>query len=375
MKICICRIFSEIDRRVCGMKVLKRGIAGVIVLVLIAGGFLLKTYSDAGEFKEIKARFNGNCHTITGVLSSEDIAVDRKSGMAFISSTDRRSLWSNGGRAGRGSIFGLDLNSPDSKLIPFPTGFAREFNPHGIGLWREEDGKLMLFAVNHTREGHFIEIFEKEGDRLIHRESITDPLMHSPNDVAPTGARTFYVTNDHGYTTRFGRMMEEYLPLAKSFVLYFDGNAFKMVAEGLAYANGINLNTDGTAVYVAATVGHEVLVYDRERENGNLTLRHTIGLGTGPDNIDVDEKGDLWIGCHPKLLTFVAYSKDAEKLSPSQVIKVGLQGPGKFNVEEIYLDTGESLSGSSVAAAFEDTLLIGSVFDKKFLRCSLPKAL
>ena len=357
------------------MKVFKGGIAGVIVLVLVAGGFLLKTYYDAGEFKEIKARFNGNCRTITGVLSSEDIAVDRKTGMAFISSADRRSQWSNGGRAGQGAIFGLDLNSPDSNLIPLTADFAKEFNPHGIGLWRKEDGKLLLFAVNHTREGHFVEIFEKEGDKLLHRESISGALMHSPNDVAPTGARTFYVTNDHGYTTELGRMMEEYLQLAKSFILYYDGKAFKRVAEGLAYANGVALSPDGGTVYAAATVGHNILVYERERETGNLTLRHAIDLGTGPDNIDVDEKGNLWIGCHPKLLTFVAYSKDAKKLSPSQVIRVGVQEPGKYSVEEMYLDTGESLSGSSVAAAFEDALLIGSVFDKRFLRCRLPKAL
>ena len=130
------------------MKVRKAGIAGVIVLALIAGGLLVKTYYDAGEFKEIKTRLNGQCRTITGVLSSEDIAVDRTSGMA--------------------------------------------------------------------------------------------------------------------------------------------------------------------------------------------------------------------------------YSKDPEKISPSQVIRVTVREHREYSVEEIYLDTGESLSGSSVAAAFGDTLLIGSVFDKRFLRCQFP---
>ena len=81
--------------------------------------------------------------------------------------------------------------------------------------------------------------------------------MHSPNDVAPTGARTFYVTNDHGYTTELGRMMEEYLQFAKSFILYYDGKAFKRVAEGLAYANGVALSPDRGRVYAAATVGQE----------------------------------------------------------------------------------------------------------------------
>ena len=354
------------------MKFLKVIVIILIVPALIAGGLLFKTYYDAGEFKEIEIRFNGECRLVSGVLSSEDIAIDRKTGMAFISSTDSRNLWSSGKKAGQGAIYGLDLNSPDSNLIHLTADFAKEFNPHGIGLWRGKDGSLLLFAVNHRRDGHFVEIFEKKENRLIHRESISGALMHSPNDVVPTGPRTFYVTNDHGNTTEFGRMIEEYLQLAKGFVLFYDGDAFQIVAEGLAYANGINLSPDGRTVYAAATVGQEVLAYDREKQTGKLTLRDSIGLGTGPDNIDVDETGDLWIGCHPKLLTFVKYSKDPEQLSPSQVLKVVVREPGEYNVEEIYLSNGEALSGSSVAAVYEDILLIGSVFDKGFLRCRVP---
>jgi len=354
------------------MKFLKVIAIILLVLTLIAGGLLLKTYYDAGEFKEIETTYQGKCQRVSGVLSSEDIAIDQETGTAFISSTDWRNLWSSGKKAGQGAIYGLDLNSPNSDLIHLTADFAKEFNPHGIGLWRGKDGILLLFAVNHRRDGHFVEIFEEKGDKLIHRESISGTLMHSPNDVVPTGPRTFYVTNDHGNTTEFGRMIEEYLQLAKGFVLYYNGDSFQVVAKGLAYANGINLSPDGKLLYVAATVGQEVLVYEREKETGKLTPRDTISLGTGPDNIDVDENGDLWIGCHPKLLTFVKYSKDPEQLSPSHVIKVVVAKSGEYNVEEIFLSNGENLSGSSVAAVFEDTLLIGSVFDKAFLRCRLP---
>ena len=71
------------------MKFLKIFVITLAVLALIIGGILLKTYYDAGEFKEIKTSFQGECQTVSGVLSSEDIAIDRKTGMAFISSTDR----------------------------------------------------------------------------------------------------------------------------------------------------------------------------------------------------------------------------------------------------------------------------------------------
>jgi len=84
-----------------------------------------------------------------------------------------------------------------------------------------------------------------------------------------------------------------------------------------------------------------------------------------------NQEGDLWIGCHPKLLTFVKYSKDPNALSPSQVIKVETQASGQYEIKKIYLNNGQPLSGSSVAAVFEDRLLIGSVFDEQFLLCNL----
>jgi arylesterase/paraoxonase len=104
---------------------------------------------------------------------------------------------------------------------------------------------------------------------------------------------------------------------------------------------------------------------------GDLSMRSTIEAGTGVDNIEVDQSGALWIGCHPKLLTFVKYSKNPSMLSPSQVIKVTKRPSGQFDVEDIYLSHGHPLSGSSVAAVFENMLLIGSVFDERFLLCDL----
>jgi len=353
------------------MKFLRNAIIIVLLVVFIFGGLLAKTFYDAGEFREINPHFKGRVNSIAGLLSSEDITIHARTGMAFISSADRRTRWSRDNKVQQGAIYGFDLNSRQPKLVNLTAAFSKEFNPHGIGLWIGQDGDSSLFVVNHRRDGHFVEIFDYKGNILVHRESIKGPLMHSPNDVIPVGQRAFYVTNDHGNTSGFGRMLEEYLQLARSFVLYYDGKNFRTAAEGFAYANGVNVSPDGKTVYVTATVGQKVYVYDRDKGSGDLALRHTIDLGTGPDNIEVDENGNLWIGSHPKLLTFVKYSKDPGKLSPSQVVRVAVQESGQYNVEEIYLNNGEPLSGSSVAAIFKDTMLIGSVFDNRFLSCKL----
>ncbi|MFH1351126.1 MAG: SMP-30/gluconolactonase/LRE family protein [Pseudomonadota bacterium] len=338
------------------------------VLTVIAGSMVLKTLRDAGEFKKIEPHFKGQCKVVTGVASSEDITIHPQTVMAFISSDDRRPLF-RGGRGRQGAIFAYDLKAVEPQLVNLTGDFTHEFHPHGIGLFVGQDGDTSLFVVNHRTDGHFVEIFEFRNNGLVHRESIGGDLMHSPNDVVPVGPRSFYVTNDHGNSSRLGRTLEEYLQLARSYVLYYDGNRFRKAAEGLAYANGINMSRDGKILFVAATVGRKVYVYERDKGTGDLKLLQTIYLGTGVDNIEVDEKGHLWIGAHPKLLTFVTYSKNHDELSPSQVLRVVIQGSGSYQADEIYLSEGRELSGASVGAVFQDTLLIGSVFDPRFLLC------
>ena len=355
------------------MKLFKKVIITVLVLVLVTAGLALKTFYDAGEFKKIEPHFNGQVETIGGVLSSEDITIHTRAAMAFISSDDRRAHLAEKNQPRQGAIYGFGLDSVNPIPVNLTKDFSRPLNPHGIGCWTAQNGDLSLFVVNHDRDGHFVEIFDYRGDKLVHRRSVSGGMMHSPNDVLPVGPDAFYVTNDHGNSTVLGRMAEDYLQLARSYVLYYDGKNFRKVAQAISYANGINISPDRRTVYVAATVGKKIYVYDRNRNTGDLTLRRTIDAGTGVDNIEIDQYGNLWIGCHPKLLTFVKYSKNPAALSPSQVIKVNVNAAGQYDVREIYLDDGRLLSGSSVAAVFEDKLLIGSVFDERFLLCRLPK--
>ena len=341
-------------------------VPGVFLSAIVA--LVFKTLYDAGEFKTITPRASGPCQTVGGVLSSEDITIHPQTGMVFISSDDRRP-WFHGGKGEQGAILGYDLAASSPSLVNLTSDFQKEFHPHGIGLFVDKGGAASLFVVNHTQKGHFVEIFDLKQGKLMHRRSIRDRLMISPNDVLPVGTEAFYVTNDHGSASRWGRTLEDYLQLARSNVLYYDGKTFHKVAGDLAYANGINQSADGKTLYVAGTVAKKVYVYDRDTATGGLSIRGEIPIGTGADNIEVDEEGSLWIGAHPKLLTFVKYAKDPDTLSPSQVLRVNPNLGPPYQPEEVYLNDGLPLSGSSVAAVFEDKLLIGSVFDDRFLVC------
>jgi arylesterase/paraoxonase len=61
--------------------------------------------------------------------------------------------------------------------------------------------------------------------------------------------------------------------------------------------------------------------------------------------------------------------RDRWTLSPSQVLQLTPQPGGGYDVEEVYLDDGDEISASSVAAVRGNRLLIGAIFESKFLDC------
>jgi arylesterase/paraoxonase len=343
-------------------------IAAIIIFLVIAWR-VVDTIRHAGEFKTLTPHFSGQTRKIGGVVGAEDITIHPQTGVAFISSSDRRAL--GRGEPAQGAIYAYDLKSENPEPKNLTSAFDQELHPHGISLYLGENGEASLFAVNHRADGEHIEIFDYRDSTLVHRESIRGELMTSPNDVVAVGPRSFYATNDHGNVSALGRTAEEYLQLARSYVLYYDGQNFKKVEGGLSYANGINVSRDGKTIYVAACVGLKINIYDRDMASGALQLAKEIPLGTGVDNIELDAEGNLWVAAHPQLLTFTRHAKDAAKFSPSEILKLSFLANGDYKIDQIYLNDGGEISGSSVGAVLANKLLIGSVFENHFLLCEM----
>ncbi|MFM8744839.1 MAG: strictosidine synthase family protein [Cytophagales bacterium] len=338
----------------------------VFGLILV---YLINTLYSAGVFKTIEPHVEGELKSnYTSLPGTEDMEIDHEKGLLFISSTDRRRALR--GKTSEGGVYVLALDSINTRPHRLVTTYTGEFNPHGIS-YLSHDRSNFLFVVNHNSAGDFVELFEYKNDTLFHRRSFTDPLMNNPNDVVAVAPTKFYVTNDHGYKNGLPRVAEEYLRLPFSNLVFYDGEKFAKVVTGLNYANGVNISNDGSLLYIAESTGRDLSTY-KVNPDGSLELISNVNLKTGLDNIEVDVDGNLWIAAHPKLLSFVAHAGDSTKKSPSEVLKlIPAKDNKSYTVEQIYLDDGKQLSGSSIAVHYKNDLFVGVVFERKILRVSL----
>jgi arylesterase/paraoxonase len=349
-----------------------RRLIGIVLLlvVLAVAVWGVRLLWLTGSFRRIHPHFAGECHLVGGMVGPEDITIHPRTGVAYVSSMDRRAI--KAGQPVPGAIYAYDLNTPDAKPVNLTPRADARFQPHGISIGAGADGRDALFVVNHpvnpdVPSTHAIEVFDLTDGGLVHRATLTDPLLVMPNDIVAVGLDRFYVTNTHAYAPGTMQTIETYLQLKGAQVVFYGPGGFRPAIKDLLFPNGINVSPDGRVLYVASTTGLEVRVYDRDPASEALAFRTAIPLGSGPDNIEIDEHGGLWIGSHPKLLRVEAHRDDAKTLSPSQVQHVTPDG----KVDEVYLDDGSTISGSSVAAVRGNRLLIGEIFDEGFLDCTM----
>lgn len=345
-----------------------------VALVLYAGYtiWLGGAYRSAGPFMA------GQCEAVAAPPGPEDMALFADG--AIVASQDRRNRETPGG------LYFYDMSSRPGRFSKLDLPGSLVLHPHGISLFTAaETGQTFLHVINHrSSERRTVEIFSVERPTaaalpvLRHRGSVSSDLFVSPNGIAAAGPESFYLTNDRGpglgfIGQRWMHRLENLLQLARSTVVYHDGRGARVVAEDIAFANGIEISADGGTVLVGSTQWRMLLAFTREAQSGMLLRSGSLALPGGADNIRRDANGDLWVAVHPNAFAFIGHAMDAGKESPSMILRLARDSRGVVHTEEAFGDPGALISGASVGLHRQGRLLIGSVFQPTMLDCLIDE--
>ncbi len=348
--------------------------AGSIVLVA-AIALTFRTLTAAGVFSDVTPGFAGSCSAIRGVAGPEDIVIDEKLGLAFVSATDRRAGL-RGKPSAQDGLYVLALNGA-ANLVKL-AGTPADFHPHGISLYRAANGDVTLMAINHRRDGtssvDSFDVVAQGGTVKLHETgSIEGGQLVSPNAIAAVDRDRFYVTNDHTSRSAFGRTLDDFLLLPRANILYFDGSLFHVVANDLNFPSGAVLSPDGKYLYVSEAFNRRLTTYTRDEMSGALQAVGALAIASNLDNLRLDGSGNLWVGSHPKAFAMATYRSDPAKPAPSEIFRVTLSNDIPQSAATIYANMGDEIGGASVAAVSGQRMLIGSPLDNKVLDCRMDR--
>ncbi len=175
-------------------------------------------------------------------------------------------------------------------LAPAATGPAEGLRPNGIALSR--DGSFLIAHLGDTEGGVF----------RLHRDGALEPLLLEVAGVAlpptnfvmeDTKARLWITVS----TRRSPRDLGYRRDLADGFIVLLDDGGARVVAEGLGYANEVQIDPSGEWLYVNETFGRRLSRF-RIGAKGELSARQTVtefGPGTFPDGLAFDREGAAWV--------------------------------------------------------------------------------
>ena len=312
----------------------------------------------------------GPCRVVPDIeCGSEDIAITQD-GLAFISN-GFRGINPCPPSILKGNIYLFDFNDPDKNAtrlsIISDTMNMDVFDPHGLSIWENSSGEVLLFVVDHGNKTETVKIYSfdrKKRNMLFHKETIHDESFRCLNDLVAVGPRQFYITNFLYSCATL--TLEHVLHVSWGSVSYYNGTKGRILVEHLNVPNGINISPDGRYIYVACPMLQELLIYERVKGE-EIKLYKTFKVNSGIDNIHVDQdSGDLYFGARRGDRIMLAEYNGTQP-APSQVLRVREIGRDWSNAEviEILSNDGQNfVRASSVGAFYKGQLLVGSIYHR-----------
>ena len=196
--------------------------------------------------------------------------------------------------------YGLAALSEDGAATPFgafaDAGYAheppaREAGPNGVAL--EPDGRHVLVADVFSGAIYRTDVETGTTDRVYqHAYGVNTAVA----DTA--GALWFTQSTENAGENSGARLFEAIDVVMPDGALYRippGGGAPERRADGFAFANGVVVDEARGALYLAETMGDRILAFALDLETGALSQRRTLAEVAGPDNIELDAAGRLWI--------------------------------------------------------------------------------
>ncbi|GFO05585.1 serum paraoxonase/arylesterase 2-like [Plakobranchus ocellatus] len=363
----------------------------VISVTLFALQHVVRLIYSLGYHLHFYQHYPGPCRQFQEIEFGSGNFYTLPDGTTFITSGLDMSAFSRGFRLHytskgvEGAIYLTKLNSSKAGLIKLNIivdigggegGFSLDtFHPHGISVWYDPlKGHHTVFVVNHPpKAADRVEkfSFNPESLSLHHIKSFSDHKLRSLHNVQAIGEDSFYVTNVlHENKSRFFMLLELFSLMPWSSVILYseEDGGYREVVSGLISATGIVMSTCGRFIYVMLSLGSQVLVYKRGKDN-LLTMQQVFHLYTHPDSAVLDPvTGDIFIGAHPILHQYLKHiDNPAKHKAASQVLHLRVSQGNVTSITELLYDDGTLISGSSAAIVYNNTLLVGSSVDKLVL--------
>ncbi len=214
---------------------------------------------------------------VGGGLKRPECVLCHASGLVFASD------WTDGG--------GVSVLSPGggvSRILAADRDTP--LRPNGIAL--EQGGSFLLAHLGEDQGGVW----------RLHPDGSTEPVLLKVAGAAlpPTNfvhldaVGRIWITVS---TRRQPRALGYRRDVADGFVVLVDGDAARIVADGLGYTNECLVDPSGTRLYVNETFARRLTSYAIESDGGlsDRKVVATFGAGTFPDGLTFDADGGVWI--------------------------------------------------------------------------------
>lgn len=308
-------------------------------LVIIPGGKKLLV-SEMGEFMLDSP----------GKLSLFDLASGEKESVHI--------NWRN-----EGEVWGAkDCAPPEADL----------FSPHGIDLTVRNDGQHQLLVVNHGgREAvEFFALTKPDNQwQLAWKGCARPPGDPFINDVAGLIDGGFLVTHMWDKSQPFERVVERLLAGEHTGWVWEwqKGKGFsKLAGSTELMPNGIVVSEDNQKVFINIYMANKTIKLDRAtgQLEGEIKVQQ-------PDNITMDEAGNLWIASHnhDPINQSCTEVKKGPCLLPFEIVKADA---GNMSSEVILSHEGSPMGYSTVALKVGDKIFMGSAHGDRIVSYALP---